>query len=153
MICIKYCRDWFRGFELSGYHVLNILDVFKESKQLVIFWNVTRNSDSWFACDSELFFSVAIYLIFQEGCCRVEPQIIEYLTGFFESVQVRDRFSHHISHSEEKCSAIPVEKPSFLDTHDKRYFWPRNKSVRTTGPAVLTTRFQIHFAWRQGGNL
>ena len=35
-----------------------MLDVFKESKRLVIFWNLTRNSDSSFACDSELFSNV-----------------------------------------------------------------------------------------------
>ena len=98
---------WFYLFE---YHILNMLDVFKESKRLVIFWNLTRNSDSWFACDSELLFSVAIYLSFQEGCCRLEPQIIENLSAFLESVQVRDRFSRHISHSEEKCSATSMEK-------------------------------------------
>ena len=37
-----------------------MLDVFKESKRLVIFWNLTRNSDSWFACDSELCFGRVI---------------------------------------------------------------------------------------------
>ena len=33
-----------------------MLDIIKQLKQLVIFWNLTRNSDSSFACDSELFF-------------------------------------------------------------------------------------------------
>ena len=37
------------------------------------------------------------------------------------------------------------KKPSFLDTRDKRYFWPRDKSVRATGAAVLTTGFQNLF--------
>ena len=95
---------------MFDYHILNMLDVFKESKRLVIFLNLTRNSDSWFACDSELFFNVMIYLKCQEGCCPLEPQIIENLTAFLESVQVRDRFSRHISLSEEKCSAKAMEK-------------------------------------------
>ena len=33
-------------------------DILKQLKHLVKFRNLTRNSDSWFACDSELFFSV-----------------------------------------------------------------------------------------------
>ena len=102
--------DWLGWFYLFEYHILNMLDILKQLKHLVKFWQLTRNSNSWIACDSELFFSVLIYLFFQEGCCRLEPQIIENLTAFLESVQVRDRFSRHISHSEEKCSAILMEK-------------------------------------------
>ena len=51
-----------------------------------------------------------IWMIFQEGPGRLKPQIIENLTAFLESVQVRDRFSRHIGLSEEKCSAILMEK-------------------------------------------
>ena len=102
--------DWLGRFYSFEYHILGMLDTLKQLKHLVKFWQLTRNSDSWFACDSELFFSVVIYLIFQEGCCRLEPQIIENLSAFLESVQVRDRFSRHISHSEEKCSAIKMVK-------------------------------------------
>ena len=35
-----------------------MLDVLKQLKHLMKFWQLTRNSDSWFACDSELFFSI-----------------------------------------------------------------------------------------------
>ena len=87
-----------------------MLDVRKQLKHLMKFWQLTRNSDSWFACDSELFFNVMIYLKFQEGCCPLEPQIIENLSAFLESLQVRDRFSRCMSHSEEKCSAMGMEK-------------------------------------------
>ena len=37
------------------------------------------------------------------------------------------------------------KKRSFLDTHDKRYFWPRNKRVQVTGAAVVRTGFQKYF--------
>ena len=95
---------------LFEYHILDMLDILKQLKYHVKFWQLTRNSDSWFACDSELFFSVVIYLIFQEGCCRLEPQIIESLSAFLESVQVRDRFSRHMSYSAEKCLATRMVK-------------------------------------------
>ena len=45
------------------------------------------------------------------------------------------------------------KKRSLLDTDDKRYFWPRNKSVRTRRAPMVRTEFRKHFPWRQGGNL
>ena len=48
----KCHSDWFRGLKLFGYDVLNTIDVFKKSNRLLIFRNITRNSDSWFASRS-----------------------------------------------------------------------------------------------------
>ena len=87
-----------------------MLDILKQLKHLAKFWQLTRNSDSWFACDSELFFSVVDLPNFSGGMLSSGPQIIENLSAFLESVHVRGSFSRHISHSEEKCSATPVEK-------------------------------------------
>ena len=50
--------NWLGRFYLFEYHVLDMLDILKQLKHLVKFWQLTRNSDSWFACDSELFFSI-----------------------------------------------------------------------------------------------
>ena len=50
--------SWLGWFYLFEYHILDMLDTLKQLKHLVKFWQLTRNSDSWFACDSELFFSI-----------------------------------------------------------------------------------------------
>ena len=52
--------DWRGRFYLFEYHILDMLDTLKQLKHLVKFWQSTRNSDSWLACDSELCFGRVI---------------------------------------------------------------------------------------------